>query len=417
MPQQVERVEGLALFLGEVRIGVLVHYTGGRNALSFDPDYIAMPDKHRPTFTLTQQIDSGYLSRTQINKQKLPPVLSNLLPEGALRQMMVGQLKIHEDNEFPLLARAGDNLAGALIAHPLTKGDIPQWALSAHEKIEAVQINAKNIADKFSLAGVQLKFSSNYRNGRFIITTDVGDDSWIVKVPSTIHKNVPENEYSAMRLAQAIGVNIPDIILAPREQIDHLPDIQLPPGEHIYLIRRFDRKGLGRVHTEDFAQIFNRYPDKKYQGNNYEQIASILHDNAGGLADIQQMARRLLANIMLANGDAHLKNWTVIYPDGCHAKLSPAYDIVFTKAYIPNESELALKMAREKHWYSMSFATFKIWSERIGVSYPAIKAHLEEAIEIARRDWPEMLTELPMNEEHKMMLCMHWSQLHADFRL
>ncbi|WP_235906633.1 type II toxin-antitoxin system HipA family toxin [Yersinia rochesterensis] len=203
--------------------------------------------------------------------------------------------------------------------------------------------------------------------------------------------------------------------MVSREQIDYLPDIQLPPGEHIYLIRRFDRTVQGRVHTEDFAQIFNVYPDKKYQGNNYEQIAGILHDNGGGLADIQRMARRLLANIMLANGDAHLKNWTVIYPDGRHATLSPAYDIIFTKAYIPHESELALNMAREKRWYSMSLATFKIWSERIGVSYPAIKNHLEDAVQTARRDWPDMLATLPMNEEHKIMLRAHWSQLHTDF--
>ena len=75
MSQQLESVEGLALYLGEIRVGVLVHYTGGRNALSFDPDYIAMPDTQRPTVTLTQQIDHGYLQRTQINRQKLPPVL------------------------------------------------------------------------------------------------------------------------------------------------------------------------------------------------------------------------------------------------------------------------------------------------------------------------------------------------------
>jgi serine/threonine-protein kinase HipA len=99
--------------------------------LSFDPQYMAMAATQKPTFTLTQWANHHYLSKPQINKQKLPPVLSNLLPEGALRNMMTAQLKIHEDNEFPLLARAGDNLAGALIAKPLSKGQIPDWALAS----------------------------------------------------------------------------------------------------------------------------------------------------------------------------------------------------------------------------------------------------------------------------------------------
>ncbi|CFQ63788.1 putative transcriptional regulator [Yersinia frederiksenii] len=419
MAQQVEQVEGLALYLGDIRIGVLVHYTGGRNALSFDPDYIAMPEIRRPIFTLTQQVDPDYLRKVQINKQRLPPVLSNLLPEGALRKMMTTQLKTHEDNEFPLLARAGENLAGALVARPLLRGSIPQWALSAHNKIEAVQIDIKNIADKFSLAGIQMKFSSRYQDGRYLITTEVGEDDWIVKTPSTVHKNVPENEYSVMRLAQAIGIEIPEINLVSLDEIDNLPDIQLPTGEHAYLIRRFDRsaKGTGRIHTEDFAQIFNLYPSKKYADKNYEQIAAVLYNDAGGLADLQQMARRLLGNILLANGDAHLKNWTVTYPDGRHAKLSPAYDIVCTKVYMTNESELALRMAKEKQWYLINFSTFKKWCERIDAPYLAIKAHLDDAMEIARQTWPDMLALLPMNEAHKKILRAHWLQLHTDFRL
>lgn len=264
-----------------------------------------------------------------------------------------------------------------------------------------------------------MKFSSSHQDGRFLITSAVGEDNWIVKTPSTVHKNVPENEYSVMRLAQAIGVDIPDIDLVSLDKIENLPDIQLPPGEHVYLIRRFDRtmQGWARIHTEDFAQVFNLYPSKKYEDKNYEQIAAVLYNNAGGLADLQQMARRLLANIMLANGDAHLKNWTVIYSDGRHARLSPAYDIVCTKVYMEDETELALRMAKEKRWYVANFATFKKWCERISAPYPAIKAHLDDAIIIARQTWPEMLASLPMNEAHKQVLRNHWAQLHTDFRL
>ena len=64
------------------------------------------------------------------------------------------------------------------------------------------------------------------------------------------------------------------------------------------------------------------------------------------LANAQQFARRLLVNILLANGDAHLKNWSLIYPDAVTPELAPAYDSVFTRAYIENERHFALNLGK-----------------------------------------------------------------------
>jgi serine/threonine protein kinase HipA of HipAB toxin-antitoxin module len=50
------------------------------------------------------------------------------------------------------------------------------------------------------------------------------------------------------------------------------------------------------------------------------------------IGNAQQFARRLLVNILVANGDAHLKNWSLIYPDTVTPELAPAYDIGFTRA-------------------------------------------------------------------------------------
>ncbi|MEX5543844.1 HipA domain-containing protein, partial [Pseudomonas poae] len=82
-----------------------------------------------------------------------------------------------------------------------------------------------------------------------------------------------------------------------------------------------------------------------------------------GQRDAAQMAVRLLVNILLANGDAHLKNWSMIYPDGRNAELSPAYDIVVTKAYITDENQYALNMGGRKNWYEVSMEDFKKWAE------------------------------------------------------
>lgn len=78
-----------------------------------------------------------------------------------------------------------------------------------------------------------------------------------------------------------------------------------------------------------------------------QQIGKVLYQySANGLADAQQFARRLLVNILLANGDAHLKNWSLLYPDMFSPLLSPAYDIVTTRAYINNEMEFALNLGK-----------------------------------------------------------------------
>ncbi len=169
---------------------------------------------------------------------------------------------------------------------------------------------------------------------------------------------------------------------------------------------------------EDFAQILVKYAHEKYNSANYEQIGRIIYGYSGdGLADVQQFARRLLVNILLANGDAHLKNWSLIYPDRVTPKLSPAYDIVTTSVYIEGERRMALNLAKTKEWYEVSLANFQLWSERSGVPWRAIKPHLDDAMDKARELWPEALNALPMNEAHKHKLKAHWQNLHKDFQV
>ena len=414
----VESAEALQLTLHGQRVGILTHYTGGKNILTFDPEYKATREPNRPTMTLTQRINPDYLDKELVSSQRVPAVLSNLLPEGALRELLSEALRIHPANEFPLLAWVGNNLPGAIIAAPVPAGEIPGWALSARNRIEAVQIDVKGVAQKFSLAGIQMKFSTVRRDGRYNISIEAGTDDWIVKTPSTLHRNVPENEYSAMKLAESAGVHIPEVDLISLDTLDNLPAIQLPNETHAYAIRRFDRSALERTHTEDFAQVFEFFAHDKYKKANYEQVANALYRyGAGGLADIQQMARRLLANILLANGDAHLKNWTLIYPDAVNPGLAPAYDIVSTLPYVPSETGIALNLGKQKKWYSMNLETFQTWSNRLDVPWPAIKVHLLDALAAARDLWPGMLQDLPMHELHKEVLRSHWTKLSADFKL
>lgn len=221
-----------------------------------------------------------------------------------------------------------------------------------------------------------------------------------------------------MSLAADIGIDIPEIRLLTTDKLDGLAGLSLPSEPHAYAIRRFDRLDGERIHSEDFAQILNLYPNDKYDKANYEMIGRLLYQYSDSpLIDLQQFARRLLANILLANGDAHLKNWSLHYPQQRQVRLAPAYDLVATLVYIPTETGMALKLGNRRKWADLSFDSFQRWCERIGAPWPAIRIHLYDAIMAARERWPKLLETLPMIDSHKAVLQQHWRTLPEDFRI
>ncbi|OEF27728.1 hypothetical protein [Vibrio rumoiensis] len=80
MSKLTEKVEGLYIQLHGLNVAVIAHYAGGKNILTFSPEYLAMPTSLRPVFTLRQLLDKDYLHKVQVRTEKIPPVLSNLLP-------------------------------------------------------------------------------------------------------------------------------------------------------------------------------------------------------------------------------------------------------------------------------------------------------------------------------------------------
>ncbi len=415
-----EEITVLKLTLHDRLIGYLAGFQNGRNVLSFADEFKG--DNGRPTFSLITHWNfpnaTKVLSDPWVTNQRLHPVLSNLLPEGALRELIAKALKVHMNNEFQLLSYLGEDLPGALVGMAIEPEEVPDYVLTTHGKAKAVKFKGSNKQNKFSLAGVQMKFSMKEKDGRYNLSKgdDLGD--WIIKTPSTRHKYVPLNEYTAMCLAAKAGLDIPEIKLVELSKLDNLPPINLPSEEFAFAIKRFDRDGNTRIHMEDFAQVLVKYPDKKYGGANYEQIGKVLYTYSGdGIADAQQFARRLLVNILLANGDAHLKNWSLLYQDQVTPRLSPAYDIVTTNVYMEDEREFALNLAKTKNWYDVDYSNFERWAERSDIPWRAIKPHLDDSMEKARSLWPDALKDLPMDGEHKEKLKEHWNALRPDFKI
>ncbi|MGD7034574.1 type II toxin-antitoxin system HipA family toxin [Methylotuvimicrobium buryatense] len=417
---QVDEINVIKLSLHDRLVGYLAGFQGGRNVLSFTEEF--KNDANRPTFSLITHPafphSKKIMAEPWTRNQRLHPTLSNLLPEGSLRELIAQGLKVHVDNEFHILSYLGADLPGALVAEPMEPDDVPDSVLNTHGKARAIKFDNVSPENKFSLAGVQMKFSMKEKDGRYNLSKGDVLGDWIVKTPSTKHKDVPVNEYTAMKLAELVGVDIPEIKLVELNKLDNLPQINLPDEKLAFAIKRFDRDNDARIHMEDFAQVLVKYAHEKYNSANYEQIGRIIYGFSGdGLADAQQFARRLLVNILLANGDAHLKNWSLIYSDKITPRLSPAYDIVTTSLYIDGERHFALNLGKTKEWYDVSLANFQSWANRAEIPWRVIKPHLDDVMEKARNLWREAIKDLPMNEAHKQKLKGHWINLHEDFRI
>ncbi|GGD82708.1 hypothetical protein GCM10010990_35920 [Croceicoccus mobilis] len=244
----------LDVFLHDRRIGSLLHLDGDGSIFSFDRDYVA--DTARPTLYLSYKDTLGGLIDTpRAYRTRIEPFFSNLLPEGTLRDFLARRAGVKALREFPLLTQLGEDLPGAVKVLPIDKVQAALDPVSDERVSEQITRTMR-----FSLAGVQLKFSgirSGAKNGGLAIPASGTGGDWIVKLPSVRHPDVPEAEFAAMTLARQLGIDVPEIDLIPIEAVEGLPEGIQRYGQSAYAIRRFDPSPDGPVHMEDFAQVFS----------------------------------------------------------------------------------------------------------------------------------------------------------------
>ena len=255
-----------------------------------------------------------------------------------------------------------------------------------------------NNALRFSLAGVQLKFSAidEAVGGLTIPAKGIGG-SWIVKLPSRKFAGVPENEFSMMTLARLIGMDVPAIRLVDIDAIRNLPDgIGTLKGQAL-AIERFDRLPGGAVHMEDFAQIFGVYPEEKYENASARSIGRVIGAE-GGEADVAEFIRRLTFNTLIGNADMHLKNWSLIYPDRRHAALAPAYDFISTIAYI-QAGKSALKFSRTKSFTEYSEDELSHLAAKARLPEKLVLDTARETVALFHQHWHAEKANLPLAAE------------------
>lgn len=318
-------------------------------------------------------LGQGFLDdphRVHATRARVPPWFSNLLPEGPLRELIARRAGVSENREFYWLHHLGNDLPGGVRLVAEETISLPEGRLEERQP-------APSEPWRFSLAGVQLKFSANKQaRGLAIPVSGLGGD-WIVKLPDTRYAQVPRNEWATMQWARASGIDTPDIEQIELNHIEGLPaTLQAHRERYAFAIRRFDRPAPGRrIQMEDCAQILGLFPEQKYERYNYETLAALILGIAGKEA-LDRFILRLLFVIASGNGDAHHKNWTLIYPDGVTAELSPAYDLVSTILYLKAD-KLALNLAKSKRFSDVSMASFLRLARKIDVDEAWMRERVE----------------------------------------
>ena len=238
---KMSRSETLLVRLNSTSVGTLTRLVDDTVVFAFDPTY----EENRESPILSQSFktaDGGLTIGRPITGPSLSPFFSNLLPEGPLRDFLADKLTINSKREFFLLVALGLDLPGAVIVEP-----IGELSSVTDQEYLLAERQARPIL-RFSLAGVQLKFSAILNRAEtFTIPTDGMGGSWILKLPSESHPHLPEIEHAMLSFAKLVGIDVPEIKLVPTVSVVGLPEQFGNTIADSLAVKRFDRNEDGSI--------------------------------------------------------------------------------------------------------------------------------------------------------------------------
>ncbi|MCL2467235.1 MAG: HipA domain-containing protein [Micrococcales bacterium] len=279
--------------------------------------------------------------------------LENLLPDHErARAHLASAYGARSTRPADLLAAAGGDIAGGLVLVP--EGEAapagPAVLNPALERDVADRINAIKIdPDAWAPRGVSARFSLAGTQGKFALARI--DDDWYwsnATVPSTHIVKPAHPDLRGLEAAEAAALT-----LAARVGVPAAAASVLHAGDQTaFLVGRFDRDPTPgplarRLHAEDFAQALGVRPEAKYQVS-ARQAAALLAtvDTDGSL--VRAFFAQLVFNTVIANADAHAKNYSVLLRPG-RIRMAPLYDAVPIALYPQFDQALAMRVAGARH--------------------------------------------------------------------
>jgi serine/threonine-protein kinase HipA len=386
--------------ISEVRVGELVEGDDGRIEFRLTDAYRAMA--RRPVLgQWFEDHPDGVASGERPGD--LPAFFENLVPEGDLRLTLEERLGLSPGDDLGLLCAVGRDLPGA-VTIALEAGEprsVPRPLAPAVDPASGL---------RFSLAGVQLKFSMVRRGGRFTIPGHDERGGWVAKIAHDEYADLCANEWVTMEWARMLGFDVPETEL---RALDELVDVPCDgaPDSKVFVIRRHDRDSAGRsIHQEDFQQVVGKRSLQKYDVMTYDKL-TLLAMRIVGDDVFAEMMRRLAFVVAAGNADAHMKNWSIVYPDGIRPRLSPLYDQVFTAQWRRFSRFLALKLDVAKEFAIAGLAHVRELARRIGRSPDEAAAIVDEVVRAAAARWSQLRDHDAVTDDYRRALRRHWQKV------
>ena len=249
--------------------------------------------------------------------------------------------------------------------------------LSPATKEEATEALYIQNHTRASISGVQEKFSLVLRKNKLGLIEEGEKGNYILKPIPNIGKNqdqMPANEHLTMQLArQVFDIETAENVL-----------IFFKDGEPAYLTKRFDYDKKGnKLAKEDFASLAGRTAQThgehyKYLGN-YLELFTLLKKYAPAYQlEAIKLFKQILFNYLFSNGDAHLKNFSLLETPLGDFRLSPSYDLLNTRLHI-EDADFALEdglLPRSLHKGGIR-NHFHLLAEKAGINSTQVKRVLE----------------------------------------
>lgn len=130
------------------------------------------------------------------------------------------------------------------------------------------------------------------------------------------------------------------------------------------------------------------YPERKYGRRSCANIAAVLSalSTEVGAEAVEDFVRRVVFPVLIGNADMHLKNWSVLYADGVTPALSPAYDLLATIPYLPND-RLALTFGGTKDIHGISQDRIRRFADTAGVAVGPLWRVVRDTVDATVEAW------------------------------
>ena len=391
------------------RLAGFLERDGKNVSFRYSPDYISDPAATVISSTLP-------LSADRFEERDVMAFFSNLLPDEGVRRRIAEILRLSPDDTFGLLRAIGGDCAGAVAFWEPGKEPSavrpPKFRELSESEADALLRNLANrplgIADDFrgiSGAGAQDKLIACWKDGKVLLPLEGTPSTHIFKPDIPRFPYSVYNEFFCMTLSRLCGFDTASC------------EIVRIGGEDYYVTTRYDRElkdgSVVRVHQEDFCQLLKCRPEIKYQdqgGPSLTDCTRLLQRLALPGSDILSFIDRVIFNFLIGNGDAHGKNFSVLY-HGNRPRLAPSYDLICTTVYPSIARKMAMKFDGQFDFRWVTPGKIVRTFARAGIGEKLIRDSIERQIASIRASLPELLdranTEHPSEIYHDIAAGIH----------